>query len=496
MTLANPEVNGIGNDTDLFIVTPLDTPTVDHDRYGDEFSNPPPKSPLKLKKPSNVETKVELNEDLTGYTVYEKIGDLDYRPVTELTFQEFAEWKREQMIREYWDQKTDSLDKREEEEIKPPVWSFGKRGDPLVEIRPSGYVTLDFGFRFQKTENPNVARNLQRSGGFDFDQQISLNLSGKIGDRVKVEANWDTKAAFDFDNTIKISFEGKDTDIIREISAGNVSMPLNNSLIRGGQNLFGVKAKLQFGRLSVTALASNQRGKTETITVRNGAQFREYELAASDYEEQRHFFLSHEFRNKFAEAYRNNPSSPTTGIKITRVEVYRTNIQASPENQRNVLALTDLGENEIIFDNNQVLPTPLDISIDFPDNKSNNLLSLIKTDTLYRSADNVIGIMNAKGFTSGGSYENVNGAIKLTDREFTFHPDLGYISLNSKLRDNEALAVSYEYTYQGENYKVGEMIEDYQGYDDRSVILLKLLKPQSININLNTWDLMMKNIYS
>ena len=494
MTLANPEVNGIGNDTDLFIVTPLDTPSVDKDRYGDEFSNPPPKTPLKLKKPSNVETKVELNEDLTGYTVYEKIGDLDYRPVTELTFQEFAEWKREQMIRDYWDQKTDSLDKREEEEIKPPIWTFGKKGDPLVEIRPSGYVTLDFGARFQRTENPAIPVNQQKTGGFDFDQQISLNLSGKIGDRVKVEANWDTKAAFDFDNTIKISFEGKDTDIIREISAGNVSMPLNNSLIRGGQNLFGVKAKLQFGRLSVTTLLSNQRGKTETITVRNGAQFREYKLAASDYEEQRHFFLSHEFRERFAEAYRINPSSPTTGIKITRVEVYRTNIQANPENQRNVLALTDLGEKKVIYDNTKVFPAST--LIDFPDNKSNNLLTLIKSDTLYRSADNVIGVMNAKGFKSGASYENVNGAVKLTEREFTFHPDLGYISLNSKLRDNEALAVSYEYTYKGENYKVGEMTEDYQGYNDRSVILLKLLKPQSINIKLNTWDLMMKNIYS
>lgn len=500
MTLANPEVNGVGFDSDLFLVTPLDTPRTEQgDRYGDEFSNPPPKSPLQLSKPSNVETKVELNEDLTGYTVYEKIGDMDYRPVSELTFQEFAEWKREQMIREYWDKKTDSLDKRNDEEIKPPVWSFGPKGDPLVEIRPSGYVTLDFGARFQTTENPAIPVNQQRTGGFDFDQQISLNLSGKIGDRIKVEANWDTKAAFDFDNTIKISFEGKDTDIIREISAGNVSMPLNNSLIRGGQNLFGIKTKLQFGRMTVTALLSNQRGKTETITVRNGAQFREYDLAASDYEEQRHFFLSHEFREHFAEAYKINPQNPTTGFKISRVEVYRTNIQANPESQRNILALTDLGEKKVLVNPELINPGALSMDprvYDYPDNESNNLLELVKQDSLYRSADEVIGVLSANGFTSGSSYENVNGAVKLTEREFTFHPDLGYISLNSKLRDNEALAVSYEYTYQGQNYKVGEMIEDYQTYDDRSVILLKLLKPQSINISLPTWDLMMKNIYS
>lgn len=494
MTLANPEVNGIGNDTDLFIASPLDTPRTEQDRYGDEFSTPPSKSPMQLKKPSNVETKVELNDDLTGYTIYEKVGDLDYRPVSEMSFQEFAEWKREQMVREYWDHKTDSLDQRPEEDIKPPVWTFGKKNDPLVEIRPSGYVTLDFGARFQKTENPAIPVNQQRTGGFDFDQQISLNLAGKIGDRINVNANWDTKAAFDFDNTIKISFNGKDTDIIREIEAGNVSMPLKNSLIRGGQNLFGVKAKLQFGRLSVTTLLSNQRGKTETITVRNGAQFREYKLAASDYEDQRHFFLSHEFRDKFAEAYTRNPSNPNTGFKITRLEVYRTNIQANPESQRNILALTDLGEKTVIQDGSII--SPKSTLSNFPDNKNNNLLDRIKQDTLFRQSDDVVSILTGIGLTSGSSYEKINGAVKLTEREYTFHPDLGYVSLNSKLRDNEALAVSYEYTFEGQKYKVGEMMEDYQAFDEKSIVILKLIKPQSINISLPTWDLMMKNIYS
>ena len=399
MTLANPEINNISYEDGLFITAPLDTPRTQGDRYGDEFSNPPSSSPLSAPKPSNVETKVELNDDLTGYTVYEKIGEMDYRPVSEMTFQEFAEWKRQEMQREYWDQKTDSLDKREDEEIKPPLWVFGPKDDPLVEITPSGNVTLDFGARFQRTENPAIPVNQQKTGGFDFDQQISLNLAGKIGDRIKVNANWDTKAAFDFDNTIKVSFEGKDTDILKELSAGNVSMPLNNTLIKGGQNLFGIKARMQFGRLSLTTLLSNQRGKTKSLTIRNGAQFRDYSLSASDYDDQRHFFLSHDFRERFEKAYQINYSNPNTGIKITRVEVYRTNLQAKAENQRNLLALTDLGESKVLQDSTILRPVMNSLPENISDNESNKLLQLIKTNSSFRDANQTISAIASTGLS-------------------------------------------------------------------------------------------------
>lgn len=495
LSLANPSENYSYTDYYEETTAALDTPRIEGDRYGDEFSDPPSQSPLNIDKPSNVETKVELNEDLTGYTIYEKVGEMDYRPVSEMTFQEFAEYKKDQMMREYWDHKTDSLDKRPDEEIKPPLWTFGKKGDPLVEIRPSGNVTLNFGARFQKTENPAIPVSQQSSGGFDFDQQISLNLAGKIGDRIRVNANWDTKAAFDFDNTIKVSFEGKDTDILKSLEAGNVSMPLNNSLVRGGQNLFGIKARLKFGRLEVTTLLSSQRGTSESITIRNGGQFRPFNLQATDYDEQRHFFLSQEFRNRFERAYRINPANPTTGIRITRVEVYRTNLQTRAENQRNIVALTDLGESNVI-QNSIVQPNPGFMGGDLMDNQSNNMWDLLNQDTTYRDPENLSRVLGAKGFISGIDFEKVNGAIRIPESQYTFHPDLGYITLNSKLRDNEALAVSYEYTFEGENYKVGEMMEDYQNLDKESVIVLKMLKPQSINITSNTWDLMMKNIYS
>ena len=35
---------------------------------------------------------------------------------------------------------------------------------------------------------------------FDFDQRISLSLIGKVGTRLKVNANYDTQSTFDFQN--------------------------------------------------------------------------------------------------------------------------------------------------------------------------------------------------------------------------------------------------------------------------------------------------------
>ena len=86
----------------------------------------------------------------------------------------------------------------------PIEWGLLKKdGEPIISIRPAGNVTISLGGKWQRTENPAFPVNQQRTGGIDFDQQISMSLAGKIGDRITVDMNWDTKAAFDFDNNFK-----------------------------------------------------------------------------------------------------------------------------------------------------------------------------------------------------------------------------------------------------------------------------------------------------
>jgi cell surface protein SprA len=79
----------------------------------------------------------------------------------------------------------------------------------------------------------------------------------------------------------------------------------------------------------------------------------------------------------------------------------------------------------------------------------------------------------------------------MNDREYTVNKELGYISLNSPLRNDESLAVSYTYTYRGKTYKVGEISSDIVS---PGVLILKLIKGTTSSPKYPSWDLMMKYI--
>ncbi len=46
-------------------------------------------------------------------------------------------------------------------------------------------------------------------------------------------------------------------------------------------------------------------------------------------------------------------------------------------------------------------------------------------------------------------------------KDYTFNEQLGFISLQTTLQTSEVLAVAFEYSYNGQTYKVGELQEDY-----------------------------------
>lgn len=482
---------------------PKDEDVVGDDRQGDPISNPPSKSPLEYEPPSNVKKDVEPSDDLGTYTVTEKVGDLDYRAPSEMTFEEFAEYQKKKRMQQQWKDLQPDAGKGAGAAI-PLSWQVkSPKGEPIVDIKPSGNVTISLGGRWSRTENPAIPVNLQRNGGLEFDQQIALNLLGTVGERLNIAANWNTKATFDFDNNIKISYKGKDEDILKELQAGNVSLPINNTLITGAQNLFGIKARLQFGRLHVTGLLSRQRGQSQTITIRGGGQTRPFDKRVSEYDEYKHYFLSHFFKKRFNQAFEQNPFEPNTGFRITRLEVWKTNVTSTTQDLRNIIGFQDLGENGTSVDNdnetgflqNQTLGGTL---VRNPDNNSNSLYKqLIDLGDGFRNIDQALtSVSNTIGLNDG-EYQLVTSAKKLElGRDYDFNENLGYFSLRSQVQENEALAIAFEYTYNGQQYKVGELTEDLTDVDNSQVIALKLIKPQNVPLGTPMWDLMMKNIYS
>ena len=470
------------------------------DRFGDpySFSEETSPSPLLLDDPSKLEMDVEIDTAL-NYTIYEKIGDLNYRPTTTMSFDEFSNLQQQEMIKSYWQEQSAALDGESAVSgrgLIPPIYTnplFDRLfGGSYVDIQPNGFVTLDFGVRSQRIDNPSIPIRQQRTTNFEFDQQISLNVVGKIGDKLAVTANFDNNNSFDFQNDVKVEYTGYEHEIIQKIELGTVSLPVSNSLLSGSQSLFGLKTQLQFGRLMVTSVATIQRGQTDAVEVEGGTQSREFTIKASDYDENRHFFLGHYFRENYEKWLSRLPQISSQMI-VTRVEVYVLNRNNNTETQRNFVAFMDLGEGNRIYrkDNDKVTP-----ALGGPTrNNANDLFRELQNTT--RDANQISGILegNEFNFENSVDFVKITSARKLDEREFYFNAELGYVSLFRPLQNDEVLAVAYQYTINGQPYKVGELTEDYQNRPDSEVIFLKMLRPNKINTTVPTWDLMMKNIY-
>lgn len=482
-----------------------------NDRYGDRFNNRSPGSPLLLKTPSNIKTEFEA-DSAGNVTIHEKAGAVDYRPPTTMSFEQFNKIQDRQVLRNYWRSKAEAADGKSEvsnKRIIPKIYAGPVIdrlfGGSYIDFQPTGFVNLDFAGRFQRIDNPSIPVRQQRTGNFMFDQQASVNFTGKIGEKLKVVANYDTKASFNFENNIKLEYTASEEDIIQKVEIGNASLPLNSTLITGVQNLFGVRTQLKFGRLNVGLIAANQRSRTDGINVKGGIQTKNFEIRVDAYDENRHFFLSQFFRNKYESALRNLPLV-SSGVNITRVEVYVTNRNNNTQTIRNVVGFADLGEpNPYNRANTFIAQSPIRPEAAF--NGANGIFNNVTQIQEFRNVDRTNAVLenagvsplsDTTGFRKARDFELLRSARKLAPTEYSFHPQLGYISLTSPLRNDEILQVAYEYSLNGRSYKVGELTEDYSTRRDDEVIVLKLLKSSTLRNNtyLPMWNLMMKNIYS
>ncbi len=461
-----------------------------------------PKTKLGLQDPQNLERKVEYDPSTKMYTITETIGGKFYKSPVYMTFEEYQQYESQKTKFDYWKQRSAETQLISPNGMVPKLYVNNQIFDRIfggskVDIRPQGTAELIFAGRFNKNDNPLLNERQRKTRQFDFDQKIQLNVTGNIGDKLKTSVNYNTEATFDFENQMKLEYTGYEDEIIKKIELGNVSLPLNSSLISGSQSLFGVKTQLQFGRMTVTSVFSQQKSEKKQIKITNGSQKTEFKFLADNYEGNKHFFLAQYFRDQYDKAL-DEPPIIKSNILISRVEVWVTSRnRVGDENTRDILALIDLGENSRTYTTDpnlikNVSPLPNSVKTDQVD-PSNNLLDIIPA-----SARNVGDNSLAAYFANTGGPDNYARirARKLLEREYTFHPQLGYISLNAALNADEVLAVAYRYTLNGVEYTVGEFSNERQETNPPTVLYTKLLKNVSLKTSLPTWDLMMKNIYS
>lgn len=454
-----------------------------------------------LSTPSNITTLAEYDPATGYYIVRTKMGDVDIATPFMLTKSQYDNWQLRRSLQNYYRERNLALINDNEKQpfdildmnfaLGPLEKIFGPGG---VTLRTQGSVKVQMGVKSNKTDNPALALSARRKTYFDFDQKIQATINAGVGNRLKFNMTYNTDATFDFDSkNLKLAYEGEEDDIVKNIEAGNVSMTTGSSLIRGGTALFGIKSKLQFGKLTATALVSQQNSESKTISTKGGAQTTEFTINADEYDENRHFFLAHFFRDNY-DRFASKLPYVSSGVNITRIEVWITNKSHKYEEARNLVSFIDLGENQVIA-NDYWIP---DFAMDNPSNSSNNLLAVIKTD--YPEARNinmvsqVLAPLETYGIEGGEDYEKVESARLLSTSEYSLNSTLGYISLKTAIRSDEVLAVAYQYTYNGQVYQVGEFSSDITTTDQ--ALYVKMLKGTTISTKLPTWDLMMKNVYN
>jgi len=452
-------------------------------------------SPLYLNNPSNINAEIVYDPETDTYTFQEKIGTWNYRTPTVMSPDEFQQYQFNKAVRDYWRLKSGG-GVVEEQSFIPSINLGGEAFDKVfgsntINIVPSGSAELIFGFNYSKVDNPNISERLRKTPSFQFDEKIIMNVSGSIGDKLNMDFSYNTEATFDFDQKTKLEYAGDEDEIIKKIEAGNVSLPLPGSLINGSMSLFGLKTEMQFGKLTVTSVFSQQRGESQVIEASGGAQTSEFEVTVDDYDANRHFFLSDYFRDHYNEAMKRLPVV-TSDVNITKIEVWVTNKTTNFDDSRNILAVTDLGMADPYSDlftssGSSGIPPRMDL------NNAYDLLTTTYSD--IREIKNVTGVLESAGLSLGKDFEKIENARLLSPREYDFNPKLGYISLNTALNTDEVLAVAYEYTYRGQTYQVGE-ISTSSGVSAPQTLILKLLKPSNFTPRSYTWDLMMKNVYA
>lgn len=365
---------------------------------------------------------------------------------------------------------------------------FGPGG---IRFKLTGSLGVGVGVRQTYTANPLLSEQARRQRSVEVDEQIQARLQAEIGTKLKFGLSYNTQSSFQWDaRQLRLAYEGGEDDIIKLIEVGRVSMQPRNSLIQGSEALMGIHTRMQLGRLWVDLLASQQRSQTRRVSSSSSGQSRSFELRASDYDANRHFFLSDYFRSTYDDALSTRPHI-RSGIKIERIEVWVTNRQGRYEDSRSVLALADLGEAQRVH---SPAITPLSSGGIQPHNMANSLYGQLLQSGALRQPHEQSPVLGGQ-LVSGRDYERIGTARLLDSAEYSVHEQLGYITLSARLLEGEALAVAYQYSYRGQTYQVGELTSDRpEGASEQ--LFVKLLRGSDLSPNTPYWHYMMRNVYA
>ncbi len=452
------------------------------------------------------------------YTAREKVGDLDVRYPITLNYDEYRAARLSKDMDDTWQELLLQRERAEQQRRRGGlgfniVVPGGRNkafttifGSNTVDLRVNGTADIHAGFDYRKSDQQVSITGKPSQLDPEFKQDLSLGITGTIGDKLRINVNYDSRNQFDFQNQLKLEYTGYEDEIIQKIEAGNVFLQTPSSLIRGGQSLFGIKSELQLGGIRLTTVMSQQEGQSNSLNIEGGSEETEFDLRPTDYDEANHFFLSYYFRNRFEDALRDPPNIRVgNGFeRITEIEIWKLMpTRPEEENVRQIVAMVDLGESQDLL--SQANEFTLE---ELPSNDRDQ----------YDDADGgEIALELRDGNAAPGSYLETVKDLSSSDfqvgkfkrleqgRDYDIDEVLGYVTMRQRIQESEALAVAFRYRASGRTYQVGDFSTDTGGSDggqNEDKLVLKLVRPVQLrqpspesNFNPAAWYLEMKNIY-
>ncbi len=326
-------------------------------------------------------------------------------------------------------------------------------GPPRINLRISGAVDIQGAWRNQKTNAQTLSQLGNVTNQPDFKQDVQINVNGTVGDKLTIGANWDTQNQFDYENQLQIKYRGYEDEIVKSVEAGNVSMTTPSSFIGSSQALFGIKTQMQLGPLTLTALASQQKAQSKTLTVSGGSQSQTFTLHAYNYATN-HFFIDSRYIPGYEAYYQKANGYADPNLHIEQYQVYVSQPLAQPNpNLRQGYAFM-------------------------------NLPSLQSDPAFYQQYRSQSSITTQAGLIESGHFQ------LLDNSEFSLDPNTGVLTLNTSLTPDQVVAVAYE--TQDSTYGTLTFTDT-----SSAPLILKLVKPQYLSPSMTqAWQLQLKNIYA
>jgi cell surface protein SprA len=434
---------------------------------------------LYLKDPAAISTEAVLDSDKYVYHLRRRISTNDIRVPLEMKMEEYTALRMHGAVRKNWESLTqiyqlpgenkaglgDIFAKITQIDIpipKNPIFSIF--GPPHINIAINGAVDIHAAFQNVKYDLFTASATGQSQSTPQFSQQVQVNVRGEIGDKLKLDADWNTQRTFDYENQLHVKYQGYDDDIVQSVEAGNVSLTTNSSFISSSSALFGIKTKLQAGPLSLTAIASQKKGQIKELSMSGGSASATFDKHPSDYSKD-HYFIDTSYIPLYENIFLQHPAIVNPYKKIQAIEVWVSALnETNTSKQRNVVAYLD----------QQKATGPSNLSID------------------NRKATSGL---------SGSNEEMVVGSFipLVAGTDYNYNADAGIITMLGSLQDQQAIAVAYTLNDPVKGtYDVGNFGSRTPKDDANTNLIMKLVRPQNLpnSPQMKTaWRMMLKNRY-